>query len=92
MGQARKCVQGLKRNGLGRPRTVGGGLAAAQGGGRDKWGVVESDHRRPETPGRDASIGWVRKRWGQGSSRDLGQGYDVIRLLLSRNNVAWTSE
>lgn len=26
------------------------------------------------------------------SSRDLGQGYDVIRVLLSRNNVAWTSE
>ena len=26
------------------------------------------------------------------SSRDLGQGYDVIRLLFSRNEVAWTSE
>lgn len=24
--------------------------------------------------------------------KDLGQHYDVIRLLFSRNNVAWTSE
>lgn len=28
----------------------------------------------------------------KGPSRDLGQSYDVIRLLFSRNNAAWTSE
>ena len=56
--QRRQGKQGNMRRGLnggdsGGPRTVGGGLAAAQDG--------ESDHRRLQTPGRDISIGWVRK-------------------------------
>lgn len=52
-GSARKYEQGLRWNGHGRGlRTVVSGLAVAKGGGRDKWGRVKSDHRRPQTPGR----------------------------------------
>lgn len=69
---------------------MGSGLAEAQGGEEEIRG--EELSQITEGLRHQAEVFQLAPSGRRGSSRDLGQSYDVIRLLFSRNNVAWTSE
>lgn len=57
----------------------------AKGEGKDKWGRVESDYRRPQ-------MFKLAPPGSRGPGRACGLGHGVIRLLFSRINVVWSSE